>query len=94
MGAAPSVPTDAITETANATMKIFTPFYIKGYAAQLIKQLKREANPEPKVRHGGATKSRNVLPHTWWWGVAVVFVAWCVKDVPPVWVRHCVVNVC
>ncbi len=43
------MPTAAIQETATTTMKVFTPFYIKGYAAQLIKQLKREASPEPKV---------------------------------------------
>ena len=51
MGAAPSVPTEAIQETATTTMKIFVPFYIKGYAAQLIKQLKREATPVPKEYH-------------------------------------------
>ena len=49
MGAAPSLPTEDIKEIATSTMKTFTPFYIKGYAAQLIKQLKKEANPDPKV---------------------------------------------
>ena len=51
MGAAPSVPTEAITEIASKTMKVFTPFYIKGYAGALVKQLKREAAPAPNPFH-------------------------------------------
>lgn len=43
----PSVPTEAISEIAKNTMTTFMPFYVKGYATALVKQLKREAAAVP-----------------------------------------------
>jgi hypothetical protein len=48
MGAGmPSVPTEGIAEIAKSTMTTFVPYYTKGFAVALIKELKREAEATP-----------------------------------------------
>lgn len=48
MGAGmPNIPTEAILDVAKSTMTTFTPYYIKGYAAELVRQLKLEAEATP-----------------------------------------------